>query len=81
MALSAGDSRLFVVDGAGHAVRVFDPGTGALLTELPTEAGAVSLAAVSPTRFLLNGDAGASQSVFFLDTAEPARVFFVPRGE
>jgi len=81
MALSADGGRLFVADGAGHAVRVFDSGAGALLAELPAEASPASLVAISPTRFMLNGNAGASQPLFFLDTLQPARVFFIPRGE
>jgi hypothetical protein len=79
--LSTDDSRLFAADGAGQTVRVFDSGAGTLLAELPAAANPVSLVAVSPTRFILNGNAGASQPLFFLDTLQPARVFFIPRGE
>ena len=81
LALSADGSRLFVPNGAGHTVRVFDSGAGTLLAELPADASPVSLVAVSPTRFMLNGNAGASQPLYFLDTLQPARVFFIPRGE
>ena len=81
MALSSDGSRLFVADGARKTIGIFDAVNGSLLSELPTEAETVSLTAISPGRFLLNTAAKSAGAFSFLDTNEPARVFFVPRGE
>jgi hypothetical protein len=80
MALSADGKRLFVADGASQTIRSFDAGTGALLGELPFGSNAVSMTCVSPGRFLLNPPDGTAQPLFFLDTGQPPRVFFIPRG-
>jgi DNA-binding beta-propeller fold protein YncE len=80
LALSADGSRIFVADGASKTVRSFDAGTGALLGELPFGSNAVSMTCVSAGRFLLNPPAGTAQPLYFLDTRQPTRVFFIPRG-
>jgi DNA-binding beta-propeller fold protein YncE len=80
MAVSVDGSRIFVTDGAAQTVRSFDSGTGALLDELPYGSNAVSMICVSPGRFLLNPPGGTPAPLFFLDTGQPPRVFFIPRG-
>ena len=80
MALSADLTQLFVADGSGKTVRTFDAGTGALLGDLPFASSAVSMTRVSPGRFLLNSAEGTPQPLFFLDTGQSPRVFFIPRG-
>jgi hypothetical protein len=81
MVLSADSKRLFVVNDAGHSIRIFDSGTGALLTDLAIEGSPASLISISPTRFMLYGVTSTNGPLLFLDTTEPARVLFVPRGE
>jgi WD40 repeat protein len=80
LALSADGNRIFVADGASKTVRSFDAGTGALVGELPFASNAVSFTCVSAGRFLLNPPVGTAQPLYFLDTGQPARVFFIPRG-
>jgi hypothetical protein len=80
MALSADGTRIFVADGGGQTVRSFDAGSGTLQSEMPFGSNAVSMTRVSPSRFLLNPPVGTGQPLFFLDTGQPARVFFIPRG-
>jgi hypothetical protein len=81
IAISVDGRRLFVADGAGKMIRVFDSRDGSLLAELPAEAEIVSLTVISHSQLLLNTAAETPGAFSFLDTGEPARMFFIPRGE
>lgn len=79
--LSTDDSRLFVPSRNAHTIRILDAGKGDLISELPLDASPISVTSFSAGRFLLNSAGSTSDPFLFLDTAEPARVSFVPRGE
>lgn len=84
--LSTGADRLFLVNRASTTVYEFDSGSGALLAQIQAEEAPRSLAAVSATRFLFEPAGGnsadpSSRPVLLLDTSQPARVLFVPRGQ
>ena len=79
LALSADDSRLFIADRTARTIRVFDSRTTELLGELPVETSPHSLTATSPGRYILNSGDRSTDPFLYLDTANPARLVFVPR--
>jgi DNA-binding beta-propeller fold protein YncE len=81
LAVSADDSRLFLADRTARTIRVFDSGTTELLAELPLETSPHSLTAVSPGRYILNSGDRSTEPFLYLDTANPARMVFVPRAQ
>lgn len=81
MTLSLDASRLFVADRAAKTIRSLHAGSGELLAELPLEFAPNDFTLVTPGRFLLNARERAGQPLFFLDTGDSGRVYFVPVGE
>lgn len=81
LALSADDRRLFVADRTARTIRVFDSGSTELLAELPVETSPRSLTAAAPGRYLLNSGDRSTDPFLYLDTANPARMVFVPRAQ
>jgi DNA-binding beta-propeller fold protein YncE len=81
LAMSSDGTNLFLADGSGKVIRVFQAGTGALGSELPLQAAPLSLTPVSTSSFLLDGRTQKEQAFFFLDTRAGGRVFFVPAGQ
>jgi hypothetical protein len=81
LALSTDGTRLFLADGSGKVIRVFQSDTGALGAELPLQAAPLSLTPLSTSLFLLDGRTRKEQPFFFLDTRAEGRVFFVPAGQ
>lgn len=81
IALSADNSRLFVVDQAAQTVSVFTAATGNLLSQLPVQGTPTSLTIFDAGRFLLNATAKTPPPVFILDTGAPPQLLFIPRGE
>jgi hypothetical protein len=81
LALSNDGTRLFLADGSGKVIRVFQTNTGALGAELPLQAAPLSLTPLSSNSFLLDGRTQKEQPFFFLDTRANGRVFFVPAGQ
>jgi hypothetical protein len=79
--MSSDGTNLFLADGSGKVIRVFQAGTGALGSELPLQAAPLSLTPVSTSSFLLDGRTQKEQAFFFLDTRAGGRVFFVPAGQ
>ncbi len=78
IALSPDDTHLFVSDRLARVIREFDSSTGALIQSLDADAPSSFLTLFTPGRFLLDpGQPG--QPFLFLDTADPARLTFVPR--
>jgi DNA-binding beta-propeller fold protein YncE len=81
IALSSDGSRLFLADGAGKVIRVFQTGSGALSAELTLQMAPQSLIAFSQNSFLLGGRDQKYQPFYFLDTRADGRVSFVPVGQ
>jgi DNA-binding beta-propeller fold protein YncE len=81
LALSKDGSRLFLADGAGKMIRVFQTGTGVLSAELPLQTAPRSLTASSSNSFLIGGRDQKDQPFYFLDTRADGRVSFVPVGQ
>lgn len=86
LALSSSGGQLFLVNHSSATVYEFDSSSGALLLQMQAEESPRSLQAVSPTRFLFepaeaNSADPSSRPVLLLDTSQPARVLFIPRGQ
>ena len=81
IALSKDGSRLFLADGAGKMIRVFQTDTGVLSAELPLQIAPHSLTAASQNSFLVGGRDQEDQPFYFLDTRADGRLSFVPVGQ
>ena len=81
IALSSDDARLFLADPSAKAVHVLSASNGAFLQDLSTSDAVGSITPVASGLFLLNSVSRSPQPFWFLDTSQPARVAFVPRGE
>lgn len=80
LALSGDGTQLFLADGSGKVIRVFQARTGAVGAELPLQAAPLSFTPISANLFLLDGRTQKEQPFLFLDTRADGRVFFVPAG-
>lgn len=81
IALSKDGSRLFVADGKGKMIRVFQTDTGVLCVELPLQMAPRSLTALSASSFVLGGRERKDQPFYLLDTRAEGRLYFVPAGQ
>lgn len=81
LALSSDGTRLFLADGRGKVIRVFQANTGVYGGELPLQAVPLSLTPFSASSFLLDGRSQKEQPFLFLDTRADGRLFFVPAGQ
>jgi DNA-binding beta-propeller fold protein YncE len=85
LVLSAKGDRLFLANHLSTTIYEFDSTSGALLSQMLAEEAPRSLVPGSAGRFFLEPAKASSlvpssRPVLLLDTSEPARVLFIPRG-
>lgn len=81
IALSKDGSRLFVADGKGKMIRVFQTNTGVLNVELPLQLAPRSMTALTASSFVVGGRQSKDQPFYLLDTRAEGRLYFVPAGQ
>jgi hypothetical protein len=78
LAVSGDGLHLLLVDGAAHAVRVYDTGSGSLSNIIPLDFAPSRFEALSPApTFLLNGD-HRKEWLMVLDASRTPAISFVP---